>query len=734
MNWLPKDLALDPIVPWPVILFMGIILVIFTVSAYAKTGFALSRFKNLMLMLLRSVGTAAILGILLQPGRRETVPPPELQPLVLFGLDTSKSMKQTDADGQSRLDRAKGILMDSSIVSRNGFISDPNWRLFEFGEDAQAVNQTLFRLAPHGNSTHFHQSLQKILNVSFQPEEAKALIIFTDGHDFELAGPSKTGLSAKSRHIPIYAVPLGKRGKVRDVSVRLSNYLPYCYVNQKAQIHVLLRSIGCDFEDLQIQLIRQDKVLESKSINAGERQQAELQFEVMETETGQYSYEVRVLPITGEDILSNNKITAYLNIIDHQIRVLILEGAPYWETTFLQRSLMRNDKLNVDVAVRYSPKKISFLQKDPNKESFHIPLTQEEWNQYDVVILGKAVDRLINEKQLKMIDTFVMDRGGSVIFSRDKAFENKWASNNLEPLTWASNTVQKPQLRISREGQNIPPLRIIANQEAGGIQLPQLISGRALTDKKTLTTILATATTSEETASIPAIVHQPYGHGQLVSIGVAGFWRWAFNAKTEGNFGIFDRFWDQMILWLAASQDITPANNFSFRLSTANVSLGDKLYFRLMARNPIPKQQSIPLSIYREQQILLNTTFKPVQGQEGSRWVLDYTPDQLGEYRAIAALPDGSQQESRFQVYSENLEETEVTADLNYLKQLCEISGGKLLEMEGLKQFIQTIKHQSVPAQPKIRMASLWDSHWYFYLLVLCLCLDWFLRRRWGLC
>ena len=734
MKWLPKDLALDPIVPWPVILLMAIILFFFTLGAYLKSGQTVSGSKNWVLIVLRSVGTLAILATLLQPSRRETIPPQNIQPLVLIGLDTSKSMKQIDADGQSRLERGKSILLDSGIVSPNGKISDPNWRLFEFSDDAKAVNQPLFRLTAQGNSTHFHRSIEKMLSTSFQPEEAKALILLTDGHDFELAGASKTGFNANNRHIPIYAIPLGKKGKVRDISVRLSNYLPYCYVNQKANIHVLIRSIGCDFEDIQIQLIRQEQIIQTKQLNTGEKQQIETQFEVVENETGQDNYEVRIVPLAGEDILTNNKITAYLNIIDHQIRILVLEGAPYWETTFLQRSLMRNDKLNVDVAVRYSPKKINLLQKDTNREAFHIPQTQDEWNQYDVIIFGKAVDRLINENQLKMVESFVMDRGGSLIFSRDNAFEKQGASNKFESLNWSTNKIQKLQLRISREGQNIPPLKIIANQEAGGNTMPSLISGKTLIGKKAMSTILAEALPVEETLCVPAIVHQPYGQGQIISFGVSGFWRWAFNAKSEGSFGVFDRFWDQMILWLAASQDATPTKNYSFRLSGANISLGEKIFFRLMARNPSSKLQAMPLTVYRERETLLNTTFKPVEGQEGSRWVLDYTPEQLGEYRAIASFPDGTKQESRFQVYSENLEETDVTADVNYLKQISEISGGKLLAPDGLKPLIQALKSQALPSQPKIRLASLWDNHLYFYLLVFCLGLDWFLRRRWGLC
>ena len=75
-----------------------------------------------------------------------------------------------------------------------------------------------------------------MLNSLGASEGAKALILLTDGHDFELVNPAKTGLMAHSRQVPIYAVALGKQGKVRDVSVHITSYQPYCYVKQKARI------------------------------------------------------------------------------------------------------------------------------------------------------------------------------------------------------------------------------------------------------------------------------------------------------------------------------------------------------------------------------------------------------------------------------------------------------------------------------------------------------------------
>jgi len=45
---------------------------------------------------------------------------------------------------------------------------------------------------------------------------------------------------------------------------------------------------------------------------------------------GQYEYEVRAQPLENEVDAANNSAITYLNVIDQQIRVLVLEGDPYW--------------------------------------------------------------------------------------------------------------------------------------------------------------------------------------------------------------------------------------------------------------------------------------------------------------------------------------------------------------------------------------------------------------------
>jgi hypothetical protein len=736
-------LIFDPVLPLPVIGLLGLALLVFTMRVYWTVGSSIGHWRNGALMLLRLAGLALVLALLLQPSRREFLPPPTKDRVTLIGLDTSLSMKQRDAGNTTRFDAAKNLLLESGALAQNGLPADPHLRFFEFSDDARPLQQSLLDLAPTGKTTLFHKSVGTMLSASANDEAVNAVILLTDGHDFELANPVKTGLLAHERRTSIYAVAFGQQGSVRDVAVRITGFQPYCYVKQKAHINATLRLVGCELEDLTVQLLRQGQVAQTKRVNAQQLQELPVEFEVAEPEAGQYEYEVRVLPLEKEADTANNSAITYLNVIDQQIRVLLLEGDPYWDTTFLQRSLMRNDKFDVDALIRYGPNYLRAIRKTPSGDELHAPQTLDQFAAYDVIILGREVDSVLgasagsvsedaSSAPISLLEQYVKERGGTVIFSRGRAFANA-AASQLEPILWGDTSRERVRLDVTAEGRALSPFRAL-NEGAGGLDaLPELLDEKRPGATQPLTSTFAVAEGRDDSAAEAAIVHRRYGQGQVVSMGVAGLWRWALNANVEGANSPFDYFWDQMVLWLLAGRDFMPSRQFSFRPNSANILLGEKVYFRLVMRQPDPKVKSVPVTIYFGDQEAGRANMAPVPASL-SRLTAEFLPERAGRFRAVAHLPDGTTQESRFIVFSENLEETEVATDVLYLRRLCESSGGRLLEPGDLGRFLKELGGDKSDQAPRTMVRPVWNVAWYYYLAGVCFGLDWFLRRRWGLC
>ena len=143
--------------------------------------------------------------------------------------------------------------------------------------------------------------------------------------------------------------------------------------------------------------------------------------------------------------------------------------------------------------------------------------------------------------------------------------------------------------------------------------------------------------------------------------------------------------------------------------------------------------RSVPLTLYLGDAEVgrVNLT---ASSAEAGRLVAEYLPERIGRYRAAATFPDGTSQESRFIVFTENLEETEVATDALGLRRLSESSGGRLIEPGELPRFIKELAGQKADQTPKTIVRPVWNVAWVFYLAGFLLGLDWFLRRRWGLC
>jgi len=613
-------------------------------------------------------------------------------------------------------------------------------------------------LKAEGATTSFHRSVEAMLGSLSANDTANALLLLTDGHDFELTSPAKTAALARARRVPIYAIPFGDRGFVRDASVRITNFEPYSYVNQKMRISGSVRLIGCEHETVTVQLLRKNEVIKTVQLNADTKAELPVDFEVVEPETGQYEYEIRLLPLKKESDTENNSAITYLNVINKRIQVLLLEGAPYWDTTFLRRSLVRNPKVDLDAIVQFTPDKARRIRKAgpepagggvggpgslgdrPDADNLKIPATQEEFNAYDIIILGKSVDRLLNEEQFGHLNAFVRNHGGCVIFSRGSALEKASAeASKLDPIEWIDRGNSHLRFQIARQGRTLSPFRVIESFPGGIDALPELLAARQASGKKTLAAMLGEARDAENGDILPGMTHRRVGQGQVFSIGVDGLWRWGFNAKTaSGNAAeannTFDRFWDQLVVWLMASGNLTPGGDYSFGANTANVVLGSKVYLQLTSRDPQKAPKDAAVTIYRGETAISKISLTAPDPRNPTRLAIDYLPEKPGRYRAVVTLPDGEEQELRWISFDENLEEKEVATDLAYLTALCEQSGGKVLSLDELPKLVSKLQDIAVKQNPKITHTSLWDRAWFFYLIGLTLGADWYLRRRWGLC
>lgn len=727
---------LNPTIPLGLALTIGGFLILLTLFFYWTTSSRLTTKQRLFLLVTRLLATIAVVFLLLQPSKIEEIPQVKTNRAVLIGMDTSKSMTQDDEGGTTRLDAARKVLRDNGFLSGNSS-DDVDIRLFQFDEDAQAITpKAIESVNAEGDTTQFHKSISSMAN-SVSNTDIEAMILLSDGHDFELAGVARSAEVARRKRFPIFAVPFGKTGKVRDIAVRIDNYQPYAYIKQETQISARLRLIGCEYETITVQLLRNGKLVKTQKVTVGEELEMPVIFAVKEPEVGQFQFEVKAV-VTGEETdRNNNNAFTYLNVIDEKIRILILEGSPYWDTTFLQRSLFKNDKIELDAILAFAGKRARRIRNDNIRGELRIPLDPEEYNQYDAIILGRSLNRLIDPKLLAdNLTKYVDEYGGTLIFSRGRALDDEnEALADLEPVVYDSGGSSGGiNLSVATNGKWVSAFKMIEDKLKTSDSLPSLIAARRTTESKTLAATLAEVQDEQTGETISVITHRRFGKGQVLNVNVAGLWKWAFNSKSDEKNNVFDQFWDQLLVWLLSQSDVAPKSEFGFRANQVNILLGEAIDFRLTARNQESLNEVTPLKIYKDDQLVTLINWNPKQPKATSRST-QFKPNAAGHYEALADLPNGEQMAQKFLVFEERPELTEVATDIAYLTRLCKQSGGEILDRNDMAQLSRTLalNRQKEQGEADTRITPIWDQFWVFFLILLLFAADWFMRRRWGL-
>jgi len=684
-------MTIDPILPLTWIIVIAVTLPLLTVFTHLRAGRQLGKPRNVLLTALRLVSIFAIISLLLRFSEEQKITPPSAKRSFLIAVDKSASMAENDTGGITRFEEALQSL------DKGGVFSDELQSIIRFhvfdSSSQQVSREALAQTIPDGDHSLTHSSLRQLFR-NHQGPPPSALLIVSDGHDLESIPPGQTARLASDRKSTIYSLPIGASGSTRDISIRIASYQPYTFRKQKTRLAASIRTIACPRETLVVDLL-------------------------------QFEYSFQIQPVNNESLTTNNSAVSYLNVLDEKIRVLMIEGTPYWDSTFLRRSLARNDKLDIDALIRFTPTRTRAVRSNPKRanEELNAPQSIDDFLPYKVVILGKQTQEILGEKGLSAMEEWVDQKGGIVIFARGQAWENT-PNSRLEPIKW-TNESSPARLEIATAALSIPPFKLL-HQRTTSDKLPEIRSYKAADDPKTLSESYVDTNTQNS-----GVVFRRLGRGQTLSLGVGDLWKWVFNKETEYDNNLYDLFWDQLLLWMLSNGGLSPSSDYSFQTNTANLATGEEITFTLNLNGLDPPQSppTVIITHQKEQAAVLALA----ANDDASAYSASFTPRATGRHSATLALPNGQNARARFMVFTQDLERTETAADPVYLEQLASATGGHLVQPEDLTKLFTTLLREASPMQERTRLVPLWDKIWILLTIIFLLALEWFLRRRWGL-
>ena len=735
------------ILPWwgYVLAFVGAILLAWL--AYARVAVKLRPGTRATLTALRALTLILLIAILLRPV--VMVPPAAANNSLLPVLvDVSRSMRLTDAeDGAARLDRAKAIVRDL----QERLSSEYRIELLSFGESLAAAPD-VERLAATARRSDLSGAIADLAE-RHKSNRVAGVIVLSDGGD---TAPQEAD-TGRSIQAPVITVGIGNTSLAKDREVANLTAGEPLLPGASIDLSVSATSAGFGTEPVELRVSANGRPVDTRRITpSADGAPIHAVFTVSPEPDVPTVYTVEIPAAPDELAAENNSRSVLVPPQTGRRRILLLEGAPGYEHTFLKRALGQDPGLDVDAVVRKGQnddgRDTFYVQADPSRMaalSSGYPSKRSELFAYDAVIFGNIEADFFTRDQLALTSEFVAERGGGLLVLGARSFDRQGlAGTALEhalpidltsrratiTLATAQVTVNEPNSpALTMDGLLHPATRLAVSPEENRqkwAQLPSLASVAQVGGARPGAQVLAVALTAGGNPQ-PLIAAQRYGQGRSMVFAGEASWRWRMMRPATDN--SYETIWRQLARWITAGAQ-GPVTIAAMSPTVAGVTdrvsvLVRDENFRPIANAEVAVQITAPNG---EKRALTAALSSPQEG----RYVVASRFDQSGVYRVEAIASRGSAKvgvASRpVLVGGVDLEMTQPRLNEAVLRRLSSETKGRYIAAGEADELPSLIRESRVDAgTPEQR--DLWHNGWSLLAIITLLGLEWVMRRRAGL-
>jgi uncharacterized membrane protein len=664
-------------------------------------------------------------------------------------VDVSRSMRLADAGGKTRLARAVESLRADLLPALSQHVAV---EVFAIGDGIAPAS--LEALSPTAQQTDLDGAIAAIRD-RYRGRRVSAIVLVSDGGD--TGSPSE--LAAANGGAPLFTVGVGSTSGVRDREiVGLSAGDPR--LDQTSlDLHVTAVSRLFGRTPFDLRLLANGRAIDRRRVTpAADGSPVDEVFTVSPDPLNPTVYTAEIAPEPDEAVVENNTQSILVNPAGRRRRILMIEGAPGFEHSFLTRALSEDPQLDLDTIVRKG-------KNDAGQDTFVVqggagrasaltsgfPARKEDLYAYDAVILANVESDFLKRAQLALAADFVSERGGGLLVLGGRSFADRsFIATPLEPAL--------PVELGDRKGAVLP---LAANEDAAGLR-----NGVTLTPDGEVHPIMRLGLTPEETrkrwASLPplagaaplgaarpgaqilAVTVEPgggvyplvaverYGRGRSMIFGGEASWRWRMIQPSTDR--AYDLFWRQAARWLAGpspervSMTLTDAPQRGQPIDV-RVDVRDAAYepvhdATVSGTMTVPGGETRPLVFRRDAGAAqFAATFRPGAADAGLYHV------QADARRGATSIGSSDQW---LYVGGADREFADPRLNEATLRRLARATGGQYVRVDALSTLAQSID-AAVAERADLEPRDIWQQPWTFAIVIAVLSAEWILRRRWGL-
>lgn len=726
--------------------------------AYARVPVRVSAGQRIGLSALRSLTLMLLIGMLLRP--IVMVPPAAAKNSLLpILVDISRSMRLHDSDGPSRLERAQAMVRDLDAQLGKEYRIE----LLTFGETLAAAS-SLDRLSATARRSDLSGAIADLAErhppspagygQTSRGDRMAGVIVLSDGGD---TAPQEA-IHGRSIQAPVFTVGIGNPDMPRDREIVNLTAGEPILPGASIDVSVSATSTGFGQEPVELRVSANGRPIEVRRVTpSSDGAPVHAVFTVSPEPGVPTVYTVQIPEAAGEVATENNTRSVLVPPQTGKRRLLVVEGAPGFEHTFLKRALAADPGLEIDAVVRKGQnddgRDTFYVQADPSRMAAltsGYPFKRSELFGYDGVIFGNIEADFFTRQQLELTNDFVAQRGGGLLVLGARSFDRQGlAGTALEQalpidltdrgsshvaLASAQVPIVEPNTpALTLDGASHPATRLAVTAEenrAKWAALPPLPSVAHVGGSRPGAQILAVALTAGGTPQ-PLIAAQRYGQGRAVAFAGEASWRWRMLRPDDDT--SYETIWRQLVRWVTAGAEgpvvisaiSPPVAGVTDRIS---VIVRDQDY-RPVANAEVAIQLTAPSG---EQRQMTGALSSPQDG----RYSVAARFDQAGVYRIDTTATRGG---VRIGTASRpilaggvDLEMTQPRLNEAVLRRLAAENKGRYLRADQAGQLPSLLRDSRAEAgTPELR--DLWHNGWSLLAMVGLLAAEWVVRRRVGL-
>jgi hypothetical protein len=639
---------------------------------------------NILLSILKTFSLFLLMLLFINPKVKITVLE-NIKPTLSILVDDSKSISFFKEE--KNIQKLISKLNNNSILSAKFTIEN-----LTFSRDLKVLDSLSFS----GPETNIHKALtavNKLNNTKNAP-----IVLLTDGN--QTIGNDYAFINSKQT---IYPVVFGDTIQYKDALIRQINVNKYSYIKNKFPVEVILNYEGNETIQTKFSIFRNGKTIFSKNIQFSKEENSQIiTTNLRATKKGINYYTAAVQKINDEKNIKNNTKNFSVEVLDEQIKVLLLTSVLHPDIGAFKKAIESNKQRSVAVVMiddfknRLSDYQLIIIYQ-PNSLFRTVLGEMKKENSNFLLITGANTDwDFINKQQLN--------------FSKEQLSqtENYGAIYNPSFLTFLQKDIgfnkfsplidKFGEITFSKEHQNL------VFQNINGLQTQQ-----------------------------PLISVLEENNQKIGVIFGEGIWKWRAASYLKTNsFQDFDQFIGNLVQYLSSSKKRNRLEVNSESIYPANASINISAFYT-DTNYQFDARASLEITITNTK---TNEITKLPFSLTDTSYQIELENFSSGEYSfKVTVLGQKSTAYGSFKIAYYQIEEQFSNANVAKLTKLADRTGGVLYyknEIETLFKNLLENKAYYTVQKRRVNEQNLLDLEWILIFIISLFTAEWFLRKYFG--